>query len=370
MVCMLIMDKEKFCKMNYYIRETIFDEIRNRTAASKAREDINKIAESMGFQAINVEYDYSLRKSKGFFNALRKLTRDWDKALSIIKKNDAILIQFPLNHHPLQIAEKLNKVHSRGGKVILLIHDIDCLRMSNSTFQDKIKHLIVKIEDITILKRGDAIIAHNNKMIKVLKKIGIDTKVLISLEIFDYLVNENIQYKNRSLNDPIIIAGTLRKGKAEYIYNLPDQMTFNLYGVGYENKEKINIIYNGSFNPEELIDKMEGSFGLVWDGNSCETCDGISGKYVKINNPHKLSLYLAAGLPVIVWIRAAVADFVKTKQVGICINKISEIQSKINNIDEKNYNNMKDNAKKISMKLIKGYYTQSALLKALEIVFK
>ena len=41
--------------MNYYIRETVFDEVRNRTAASKAREDINEIAESMGFSPVDVE---------------------------------------------------------------------------------------------------------------------------------------------------------------------------------------------------------------------------------------------------------------------------------------------------------------------------
>ena len=50
---------------------------------------------------------------------------------------------------------------------------------------------------------------------------------------------------------------------------------------------------------------MEGSFGLVWDGISVETCAGVYGEYLKVNNPHKTSLYLASGIPVIIWKEAA-----------------------------------------------------------------
>ena len=56
--------------MNYYIQETVFDDVVKKTAGSKAREDINEIAEKMGFSPIEVEYDYSLRNKKGLLTAL------------------------------------------------------------------------------------------------------------------------------------------------------------------------------------------------------------------------------------------------------------------------------------------------------------
>ena len=354
--------------MKYYIRETVFDEVRNRTAASKAREDINEIAQNMGFSPRDVEYDYSLRKSRGFIAALAKLSRDWAGAISGIGEGDTVLIQYPLNHHPIGIPGLLRRFRARGGKVIFLIHDIDCLRMKQDSFSDKLKHAKVKYEDFTILKQGDVVIAHNAKMIRVLEKMGISRQNMVPLRIFDYLVHEDFSRGPASQDDPVIIAGTLRKEKAGYVYDLPDTMKFNLYGVGYENEEKEGIHYFGSFNPEELVQKMEGSFGLVWDGTTCDTCDGISGTYIKLNNPHKLSLYLAAGLPVIVWDQAAVADFVKKEKVGFTVGSIREIADAIGQLGEEQYREMVENAGRISARLIRGSYAKKAICGALEMV--
>ena len=352
--------------MNYYIRETVFDEVRNRTAASKAREDVNEIAEEKGFTPVDVEYDYSLRKGKGFFAALWKLSRDWNGAVSRMGKGDTVLIQYPLNHHPIGIPGLLKKFRSRGGKVIFLIHDIDCLRMKTDSPLDKLKLAKVKYEDYAILKCSDVVIAHNKKMMKVLVDMGIAAEKLISLRIFDYLIHQDCNYIDRKAGDPVIVAGTLRKEKAGYVYALPDGMAFNLYGVGYENEEREGVHYFGSFNPEELTQKMEGSFGLVWDGTTCETCDGISGNYIKLNNPHKLSLYLASGIPVIVWDQAAAADFVKKENAGIVVSRIRDIPNEIAKLSGSDYREMEENARIISAGLITGTYTKTALTKALE----
>lgn len=133
--------------MKYYIRESIFDETRNKNAGSKARQDINIIAEQIGFSPIEVQYDHKLRTEKGFIQALLKLTRDWGNALKGFGENDTVLIQFPINHHPLLIGSKIKKMRRRGAKVIIIVHDIDSLRMNGSTFDRKIKRLKVICED-------------------------------------------------------------------------------------------------------------------------------------------------------------------------------------------------------------------------------
>ena len=38
-----------------------------------------------------------------------------------------------------------------------------------------------------------------------------------------------------------------------------------------------NENYFGSFLPDELPAALEGGFGLVWDGDSAETCSGVFG---------------------------------------------------------------------------------------------
>ena len=60
---------------------------------------------------------------------------------------------------------------------------------------------------------------------------------------------------------------------------------------------------------------MDQNFGLVWDGTSLDGCNGRYGEYLKFNNPHKTSLYLSCGIPVIIWKEAALADFVEEHKV-------------------------------------------------------
>lgn len=354
--------------MNYSIQETVFDETRRRNAGSKAREDINYIARAMGFQEVLVQYDYVLRKEKGLFAAIIKLSNEWKRELSKLGYGDTVLIQFPINHHPFGIAEELDKYHKRGGKVIILIHDIDSFRLNTTTIDGKIKYLKVLHEDKSILKRGDVIIAHNEKMIQSLSMLGIDEKKVIPLGIFDYIAKYNAIEKSRNIHSPIIIAGTLGKSKAGYIYDLPLDINFNLYGNGYIDEAKKNIHYHGAFFPEELLGVMDGSFGLVWDGASSAECEGVSGQYLRINNPHKTSLYLTAGLPVIVWEDAAIAEFIMLNDVGVTVKRIADISLVVKSINDEHYYRMVKNACDLSIKLQNGHYAKSALEKAIKML--
>ena len=113
--------------------------------------------------------------------------------------------------------------------------------------------------------------------------------------------------------------------------------------------------------PEELIYNLQGSFGLVWDGDSSATCTGVYGDYLKINNPHKTSMYLAAGIPVIIWEEAALANFIKKNHCGITIKSTDEIRNIIDNMLDEEYETLKANACKIGGKLRRGYFLKSAM---------
>ena len=121
------------------------------------------------------------------------------------------------------------------------------------------------------------------------------------------------------------------------------------------------MIYKGSFKPDEVPGVLEGSFGLVWDGNTASTCGGNTGEYLRYNNPHKTSLYLASGIPVIVWSEAAMSGFVSENHVGIAVGSLYEIEEKVNAISDADYKEMKDNAIAVSAKLRSGYYFETAI---------
>ena len=77
-------------------------------------------------------------------------------------------------------------------------------------------------------------------------------------------------------------------------------------------------------------------------------------RYTKYNNPHKLSCYLASGVPVIAWEKAAIADFINENNIGYTINSIYDI----NNISILDWNKKLENVKVISKNVRSGYYTK------------
>ena len=54
-----------------------------------------------------------------------------------------------------------------------------------------------------------------------------------------------------------------------------------------------NVVYKGVYPPDQLPDKIQGGWGLIWDGSSLKGCQGNYGEYLKYNNPHKTSFYIA-----------------------------------------------------------------------------
>ena len=103
----------------------------------------------------------------------------------------------------------------------------------------------------------------------------------------------------------------------------------------------------------------------MWDGETTTTCSGIYGEYLRINDPHKASLYLASGMPVIIWSKAALADYITRNGCGITVDSIEDIPGRISAMTPEEYDAIRSNTRKISDRLRKGKYTSRALNKVL-----
>ena len=199
---------------------------------------------------------------------------------------------------------------------------------------------------------------------------GLPEASLIPLGIFDYLTGfdpeaGDVNREPDGERNRVIIAGNLSPEKCVYLTDLGkvNGVRFNLYGVGYEDLGQENVTYMGSFLPDELVGELRGDFGLVWDGTSIETCSGNFGNYLRLNDPHKLSLYLTAGIPVVVWEEAAVADFVKREQVGVTVASLNELGRKLSALTASEYEDMRQNALRISRLTRSGHYLTTAIMK-------
>lgn len=115
---------------------------------------------------------------------------------------------------------------------------------------------------------------------------------------------------------------------------------------------------------------MDEKYGLIWDGDSIDKCTGVAGNYEKINNPHKLSLYLSMGIPVIAWRRAAISEFIESNTIGFVVSSLDEIDTVLNKLNEEDYIKFKNNAINIGHKIKNGEYTLQAVNKLLEVLDK
>lgn len=343
---------------------------RENNAGSKAREDIASILANAGLARLELPYDLIARRSGSAFARIGfhiAAARNWDRILSALQSGDTVVIQFPLLHHSLLAKKPFATVRKRGVKVILLIHDLDFIRAGAEKNKSLTTRLRIRAEELSLLDLASVIIVHNEHMKeRIIDACKIDPGKIVVLEIFDYLVPDNMTYAEASgPAAPIVIAGNLRRDKAGYVYELPRDVEFNLYGFGYNDAGQSNIHYRGEFTPEELTRHLEGSFGLVWDGDSAQTCAGPYGSYLRINNPHKTSLYLAAGLPIIIWEQAALAPFVTAHGVGATVSNLDDLANVISAITDDEYRHMKDNVREISEKLRSGHFTKHAIEQAI-----
>ena len=115
-------------------------------------------------------------------------------------------------------------------------------------------------------------------------------------------------------------------------------------------------VAKGFMLPDALIGAAEGDFGLVWDGDSVDSCCGNWGEYLMINTPHKVSLYIRCGLPIIIWRKAAMARFVEENGIGICVGSLRDIAGIYTRLTQAEYERMCENVQRVSRMMSEGRF--------------
>ncbi len=334
-------------------------------AGTKAHADIAAVADRLGFRRLNVKVDTGVASIYGKARRQYGYFRDWSRAKRKIQDGSVLLLQNPFHDVHLTREKTLRYLKEvKNIRIISLIHDVEELRKYR--YNDFYAH-----EFCVMLDLADILIVHNEEMKKWFVSKGVPESRLVVLEIFDYLQDEG---KNgaSAFERSITVAGNLDTSKCGYIGQLGglSGVRVHLYGPNFDEKlsGSENVEYHGSYPVNEIPDKLDRGFGLVWDGDSIDGCLGESGQYLRYNNPHKLSLYLSSGLPVVIWKEAAEAGFVRDNGVGILVDSVRELETVLNDIDEAAYIRMRQNALKVAAGLRSGFYAEKALEKALSLL--
>lgn len=323
---------------------------------SKAKLDINKTLEKLGYIELKIPR----------LNSLNSILKMLKTMLFTIKWHSTVVIHSPLGLKFGVFVFLICKI--KRLKVIVFIHDIEELR------KIYIKNKYQIMLERSFFQCCDALICHNQNMKDYLINSGIKKEKIITITIFDYLLNYDIEKHSNIEKNKVVIAGNLSMLKGPYIYLL-DQLDLReteilLYGIEYE-KEKLknkNIKYMGAYPSDDIPKHLLAGWGLAWDGDSLGSCTGATGAYLPYCNQHKVSLYLASGLPVIIWEKAGLASFIKQNEAGITIDSLTNLEEVLSRVTEEQYALMKHNAMNISGKLRSGHFAGNAIKRAEEMV--
>lgn len=318
---------------------------------NKAKQDIDEICRQEGYCNLT-RYNFGKGGVGRFMTKLVSVI----SVLFCVGKGDVLLLQYPMKKF-YKMACCLARI--KGAKVVTIIHDLGAFRRKKLTPEQENKRL----------SKTDYLIVHNKTMKDYLIEHGYKGGIHC-LEIFDYLSDKN-PIKSDLPHNPwrVVYAGNLGRWRNQFLYELDSCITdwdMDLYGKGFEEKDNKcdKLHYHGFMASDAFISDVEGDFGLVWDGDSAKECTGAWGEYLKINNPHKTSFYLRAGIPVIVWSKAAMAPFVKEKNIGIVVDSIIQIGQQLSTMSVEQYAEIRKNASIVGQQLAQGYYYKEGLRNA------
>ncbi|MEN3041697.1 MAG: hypothetical protein ABDH59_00070 [Fervidobacterium sp.] len=326
---------------------------KNYNAASKAKIDVEEIFRKIGLKELNLFKDTINSKFRRIsFKKLIELLLINQKQY----KNSNVIFQNGTGIDIL-IAPILKKTF-KDGKRIIFVHDVESLRR---------RRQIDYLREKAIFPNFTHAICWTKEISEFLKvELGFSGKTYV-YDICDYLTNDISHLENSTdnifpVNSKFIIAfaGNLSKWKSGFLHYVlselsPKNYVIHLYGKGFDGPLKDQIMeYKGAYPPEELPRKIKAHFGLVWDGESVENISGTTGEYLRYNFPHKASLYMVSGLPIIVWKQAAVYRIVKEYDIGFGINSLKEIDEVLSNLSENEYEKWKKNTVTLAYKISQG----------------
>lgn len=330
-------------------------------AAGKAMQDVFTVLAKKGFRTI-----WSMPKSCSKYMKILDLPYLIGFLLLRAGKGDFIFYSIPENHIKIKLLKKMQKI--KGYQIICFINDLNAFRYGNLESPEVQARMCA---EAAVIGMADYVLIPNQNTAGLLRENGVSSH-LIAVGIWDYLMTPDQEKRLKGTDEKrpelkkdihIAFAGNLNKSDFLFQMKLPEnsRIKMDLWGkLDEEKKVRLPAFceYHGVLNAEEVpaaVAKMD--YGLVWDGTGADEIAGGLGEYLRYNNSHKCGLYLAAGLPAIVWSRAGMADFIQENRCGICIDRLSQLEERLTDAD---YETLKKNTRMISKKLREGAYLSRA----------
>lgn len=356
-------------------REETFD------AAGKAMQDVFSVLRDREAKVI-----WSMPKSSKKFLKALDLPYLLFFLLFCAGKRDYVFYSVPESRIKIRLLEWVKRV--KGFQMICFINDLNAFRYGYRADEALSREEQAELSD---LNAAEHVLVPNAGSEEMLRAAGCRSH-MVAVGVWDYRMNgaQAAQIEQRSQTSRqvggrgtgaesgavcgkaaggeaggtfhIAFAGNLNKSEFLAAMEVPAGVRFDLWGRLDEERRGMlpeACEYHGLLSSEEVpLAVCTADFGLVWDGTGCDEIEGGLGEYLRYNNSHKCALYLAAGIPVIVWSHAGMAHFVREHHCGILIERLGELSGAIAEAD---YEELLMAARKVAPRLREGYYLKRAL---------
>lgn len=335
-------------------REETFD------AAGKAMQDVFSVLAERGAKVI-----WSMPKSS------KKILKALDLPylllflLFCVGRRDYVFYSIPENRMKIRLLEAVKRV--KQFQMICFINDLNAFRYGTHEGEALSPAEQAELSDINA---AEHVMAPNAGSAEMLRRAGCRSH-MVAVGVWDYRMSEAraAELEQRSRTDRqsdgivhIAFAGNLNKSEFLSVMEIPEGIRMELWGKLDEERRSMlpeGCEYHGLLSSEEVpLAVCTADFGLVWDGTGKDEIEGGLGEYLRYNNSHKCALYLAAGIPVIVWSHAGMAHFVREHQCGILIERLGDLPAAVRQTD---YGKLKAAAAEVAPRLRRGYYLNRAL---------
>lgn len=310
------------------------------SVAQIAQNIVSKTAKELGFLEIGM-YSYPVHT-----DSAQGLSKRIDGMNAAVSNGDVVIIQSPSwnsTEFDDYYVEKLRTYQDI--KIIIFIHDVIPLMFKSN------EYLIDKT--IETYNKADLLIVPSEKMLDELKKWGLKTKKIVIQHMWDHPTQ--LVLSPPKFNKLLHFSGS--SDRFTFVKEWQFQTLMKYYGNESFNTETLNVTLEGWKNDSELLQALShtGGFGLVWSQKS-------DVDYYEWNVSHKLSTYLAAGIPVVVQNTLSNKHLIEKNNLGIVVNSLEEANQKIQNLSEETYQNYVSNVGRFRQLIINNFFTKKILI--------
>jgi len=299
-----------------------------------AQNAVTDIARALGYREIGI-YFYNIST-----DSPSERSKRLDGIMASISFGDIVIFQSPTWNGWEFDAEFVAKLKDLRVKLVIFIHDVIPLM-----FRDNAYLMPTYME---MFNQADVIIAPSQQMVNRLCEAGLTVEKILIQEFWDHP-------HNLSLNQPAELQN--------WVYETP----LRVFANEPKSNPEANLVIEGWKRNEELLMELsKGGFGLVWN---TQYNDGENVDYYEMNISHKLSTYLAAGIPVIVPNTLSNSHLIEERGLGFAVNSLEEANQLVQNMAPESYQEISSRAQGFAFLLKEGYITKKLLIDAINFLF-